>query len=86
MVFKLKKENKICIKCKNKIKDNEKHVLIETFFDENKSSKEWFHWKCWLDYFRESVEKKVMGLTKTAMGNVSKLMGNLNLGVIQNGN
>lgn len=74
-----------CIRCLKKIGDNEKRVRITTFMVDKTSKDEWFHWNCWLDYFKDSVYKKskeVIGLAsgistdflKNYKENVNKIM------------
>lgn len=65
------------MRCKKKISDKEKRVRITTFMVDKKDVDEWFHWKCWVDGFKESVQKKSMQVIGTSMNKAKGILGGL---------
>lgn len=74
-LIKMPKEEKICNFCKNKIEEKAKHVQIATHHGNGKQHNDWFHWNCWLAYFKRCVLQKSSSVVKKAGGLASKVLG-----------
>jgi hypothetical protein len=50
----------ICLKCKKEVRENDHQVLIATLKRPNnkKDDYAYFHFSCWVDFFRDSVNNK----------------------------
>lgn len=46
-------EFKICVRCKRNIEDGEKAVLLKTFKGEKTIADEYFHFDCYVNWFKE---------------------------------
>lgn len=65
---------KICERCKKKIKDSQKAVLLKTFTGEETEEEVYWHFQCFLDWRDESLQNRAMKIyNKTMNSTISKL-------------
>lgn len=64
-----------CIKCNEPVYTFQKRVRITTFMDEFNFKDEWFHFTCWENFFKESVNKKVEAIKNQIEKLAGKTMG-----------
>lgn len=64
-----------CCFCNNYIDPEEKYVEVVTHQIDGTLDRDYFHWQCWKNWFRKSVEDKIKGLTKKSLEVVKNLLG-----------
>jgi hypothetical protein len=69
-----KEEKKRCCKCKLFIPENSKYCEIITHFDKTSSHTDYFHFRCWVDYFNECMQKRLKGVQNKMFGLAKGLM------------
>jgi len=77
-----KKENpnmnpniKTCMNCGRKvILDEDKFVLLGTYNGENTLDESYFHFKCWVEYFKDCMSKKIKSFGMRAIQNMKGLI------------
>lgn len=69
-------KNKLCLKCQKEINiSKDKYVNLKTLQGKKQIEDVYFHYNCWLLYFKECVEKKVTKLGKFAFDKIKEITG-----------
>jgi len=69
---------KICNYCEKEIKKKEKQVDVITKEEGVTLEEEYFHFKCWKDWFNEMVSKKIKNTANNALAGLTGFLGGLN--------
>jgi len=68
------KGKKICKRCKKRITEEEKGVMLMTFIGNKNLEKIYYHWQCYLDWINESLENRAIEIySKSMKGALNKL-------------
>lgn len=67
---KKEKEVATCLNCGKIIFfETDKYVLVGTYNKKEVMEEKYFHFQCWVEYFKDRVQNKVMSLYNNVMGN-----------------
>ena len=76
-------KTKECTFCKKAIDEKEKFTEVATHFNPDKIHRDYFHWICWLNYYKGCVARKSADVITQSTGFagrfVKQFMGNVGL-------